>query len=488
MERDHLKRATLRGGVAKVVSQATNVLVRIGALMVFARLLEPSDFGLIGMVTAVTGVLGLLKDFGLSAATVQRASVSEAQMSALFWFNLLVGVILWVVCIVAAPVMAWFYHEHRLVWITVVLTGGFVFNAAGVQHSALLQRQMRFGALALIDLLALLVSTGVGLAMATFGFGYWALVGWSVALPLAYSLGVWFSSGWIPRRPQRDTSVRPMLRFGGLVTLNTLVAQIAYNLDKVLVGRVWGAAVLGIYGRAYQITNMATDNMMTAIGSVAFPALSRAQGDRAHLENLFLKGYKLVLTMAFPVAVLCVLFPEDIVAILLGPTWVEVAPVLRLSSPLIAIFAVINPPGWLVYSLGRVGRSLNISLVILPVVATGYIVGLPYGASGVAAGYTIAMALWVYPHLIWCTRETTLTPWRMLRVAKTPAAACVVAAAAAYGVHLAFDRVAPLPRLVVEGVVLSLTYVLVLLWVREERSFYVNLLRSLRTAGAPGAA
>jgi PST family polysaccharide transporter len=126
--------------------------------------------------------------------------------------------------------------------------------------------------------------------------------------------------------------------------------------------------------------------------------------------------------------------------------------------------------------------------VILPVVATGYIVGLPYGASGVAAGYTIAMALWVYPHLIWCTRETTLTPWRMLRVAKTPAAACVVAAAAAYGVHLAFDRVAPLPRLVVEGVVLSLTYVLVLLWVREERSFYVNLLRSLRTAGAPGAA
>ena len=494
MERQHLKRATLRGGLAKVASQGTNVLIRIGALVVFARLLDPIDFGLIGMVTAVTGVLGLLRDFGLSAATVQRASITDAQMSALFWFNILVGVVLWVASTLVAPVMAWFYHESRLVLITVVLTVGFVFNAASVQHNALLQRQMRFGTLALIDLLSLLISTGVGLAMAALGFGYWALVGWSVALPLANCIAVWVASRWVPGLPKREASVRPMLRFGGLVTLNTLVAQVAYNLDKVLVGRVWGATVLGIYGRAYQLTNMATDNMMTAIGSVAFPALARVQGDRAHLESLFLKGYKLVLTMAFPVAVMCILFPEDIVAVLLGPKWTEVAPVLRLSSPLIAIYAIINPPGWLLYSLGRVGRSLKIALVILPVVATGYIAGLPYGASGVAAGYTIAMALWVYPHLVWCTRETTLSAWKLLRISKTPAAASVVAAAAAYGAHLTVGGIAPLARLFVEGLVLSGAYVLVSLWAREERSFYANLLRSLRTAGAeieaprPGAA
>jgi O-antigen/teichoic acid export membrane protein len=494
MERPHLKRAVLRGGVAKMFSQATNVLVRLGTLMVFARLLSPTDFGLIGMVVAVTGVMSLLKDFGLSAATVQRTSVSNAQMSSLFWLNTGLGVLVWLLCSAAAPVMVRFYHEDRLFWITIVVASGLFFNAASVQHNALLQRQMRFGALSLIEVLALLSSTAIGLVMAKLGLGYWALVGWSVALPLVSCLGVWIASGWIPQRPQRGAGVRSMVRFGSLVTLNILVVQVAYNLDKVLLGRYWGAEVLGFYGRANQLTTMATDNLLGAIGSVAFPALSRAQGDSAHFENYFLKGYKLTLTMAFPLAATCMLFAKDIVAVLLGPDWAPVAAVLRFSSPLIVIYAMINPSGWLMYSLGKVGLSLKISLVIFPVVTLGYLVGLKFGAIGVAAGYTIAMALWVFPHLVWCTQGTTLTAWKMLRVAKTPAIASVLAAVIAYGVHAALAGIAPLPRLLVEGLVLSLAYVGIVLRAREERTFYANLFRSLRAAGGeidaprPGAA
>ena len=92
---------------------------------------------------------------------------------------------------------------------------------------------------------------------------------------------------------------RSLVGFGGLVTLNILVAQVSFNLDKVLLGRYWGAEVLGLYGRAYQLTSMSKDNLLTAIGSVAFPALSRAQNDSARLANYFLKGYKLVFTIAF---------------------------------------------------------------------------------------------------------------------------------------------------------------------------------------------
>jgi PST family polysaccharide transporter len=151
-------------------------------------------------------------------------------------------------------------------------------------------------------------------------------------------------------------------------------------------------------------------------------------------------------------------------------------------SPLIAIFALIDPPGWLLLSLGRVKRSLNIALVILPIVAIGYGTGLPYGAKGVAAGFTIAMALWVIPHLIWSTRETTLSAWKLLLVARTPAIASLIAVPLSLGAHAALDNAAPLPRLLVEGMVLAFTYLGAVLWAKEERTFYIGLVRSLRAS------
>jgi len=171
---EDLKERTIRGGFAKVCAQAVTFLLRVGSLMVLARLLEPQDFGLVGMVTALTGVLNLFRDFGLSAATVQRVSVTEEQISTLFWINVLVGVILGLLAVASAPVVVVFYHEPRLLGVTVVLATGFLFNAAGIQHSAILQRHMRFTAMAMIDIIALIVSVAVGIGMAIGGYGYWA--------------------------------------------------------------------------------------------------------------------------------------------------------------------------------------------------------------------------------------------------------------------------------------------------------------------------
>ena len=324
--------------------------------------------------------------------------------------------------------------------------------------------------------------------MATMGLGYLALVGWSVALPAANCVGVWVATGWIPGLPRRDADVRPLLRFGGLVTLNILVGQVAYNLDKVLLGRYWGAEVLGLYGRGYQLTSMATDNLLSTIGAVAFPALSRTQHDSAQLESYFLKGYKLVFTMALPITLACLLFAEDIVLVLLGPKWLEVAPVLRLLSPLITIYALIHPLGWFLYSLGMVGRSLAVALAILPIVTIGYAAGLQFGANGVAAGYTLSMTLWIVPHLVWCTKGTTLSPWSLVRSVWAPCVAGIAASLAAYGARLVLDEIAPLAGMFGGGAVLALVYGWVLLWVLKEKTFYMGLVRSLRgsdTINAP---
>jgi O-antigen/teichoic acid export membrane protein len=458
-----------------------NVLLRVGTLMVFARLLEPTDFGLIGMIAAVTGVLGVLKDFGLSAATVQRSSVTDQQMSTLFWLNLMLGALLWLLCSAIAPVLVVFYKEPRLLLATVVLAVGFLFTAAGVQHNALLQRQLRFTTLATIEILALLTSTAVGLGMAVAGFGYWALVGWSVALPAANCIGVWMAAGWLPGRPSRQAGVGSLVRFGGLVTLNVIVVQIAYNLDKVLLGRFWGADALGIYGRAYQLTNMATETLLATIGAVAFPALSRVREDPKLLESYFLKGYKLIVTMAMPIMIFCTLFAEDIILVLLGQKWLEAVPAFRWLSPLILVFALINPLGWLLYSLGFVGRSLKIALIIAPLVTVGYVVGLPYGAKGVAAGYTIMMTLWIVPHIVWSTRGTTLSLFKLLRVTRTPFLAGILAAGMGYAAQQGLAGVeSPLTRLVIGGGILTASYLWLVLWVMGEKAFYFDLVRSLR--------
>src|SRR4029077_20763290 len=123
-----LRGKTVRGALVSIFGQGANFFLRFGSMVVLARLLLPADFGLVGMVTACTGFLGLFRDAGLSMATIQRVSVSRAQISILCWINVLVGVILSVLCAAMAPILTHSYNEPRLLWVTIVIGGGFLFN------------------------------------------------------------------------------------------------------------------------------------------------------------------------------------------------------------------------------------------------------------------------------------------------------------------------------------------------------------------------
>ena len=304
-----LKGRTIRGSFSKVFAQAASISLRMGCLMVLARLLEPGDFGVVGMVTAITGVFSVFKDAGLSTASVQRATITGEQSSALFWLNILVGAILGFLYASMAPFLVFFYQEPRLFWVTIVLAAGFILNAAGVQHSALLQRQMRFTALAAIEVASLLVSIAVGIGMALGGFGYWSLVGMAIANTSAYTILAWLVASWIPRIERLQFGiVRSMIRFGGTVTLNSFVVYLAYNAEKALLGRFWGADALGIYGRAYQLVNIPSDSLNAAVGGVAFAAMSRLQHEPLRLKSYFLKGYSALLSVITPIIIACALF------------------------------------------------------------------------------------------------------------------------------------------------------------------------------------
>ena len=476
-----LKAKTIRGGLARLCAQGASFVLRVGSLMVLARLLGPKDFGLVGMVTAFTGVLTLFRDFGLSSAAVQRATVTEEQISTLFWINILLGVVLGLVALAMAPAIAAFYHEPRLFGVTAVLAVGFLFNAAGIQHSALLQRQMRFTALAVISVVSLTVGTAIAIGGAKAGYGYWALVSMSVTPPLIATIGFWLTTGWVPGMPRRRAGIRSMMHFGGTLTLNGLVVYVAYNAEKVMIGRFWGADAIGIYGRAYQLVNIPTENLNSAVGEVAFSALSRLQDDPARLKSYFLKGFSLVLGLTLPITIACALFADDVVFVLLGPKWKDAATIVRLLAPTIAIFAIINPLGWLIFSIGLVARGLKIALVFAPLMITGYVIGLPYGPKGVAFAYSAVLTLWVIPHILWCVHGTAISVRDILLAVSRPLASGILAGGLAFGVRLICGQfVSPLPRLVLESSVLFVAFFGVLLFVAGQKSLYLDLLRGLR--------
>ena len=429
------------------------------------------------MVTAFTGVLSLFRDFGLSAAAIQQSEITEEQSSTLFWINILVGAGLTAIAISLAPVVAMLYHEPRLLWITSVVAIGFLVNGAGVQHSTILQRQMHFTTLAFIEVGSLIISASIAIGAAVAGYGYWALVGMTVCVPLTATLGFWLASGWIPGAPRRGIGIRSMMRFGGTLTLNGLVLYVASNFEKVLLGRFWGAESLGIYGRAYQLIRIPTDNLNSAVGEVAFSALSRIQDDRSRLRSYFLKGYSLVLGFTVSITTACALFADDIVIVLLGPKWKEAAPIFRLLAPTMLIFAITNPLGWLLNSLGLVGRGLKIALVIAPLMVASYFVGLPYGPKGVAFAYSAVTMLWVVPVIAWAVHGTAISFRDVLRVTSPLLASIIPAAGLGFGIHLFVQTGPPLLRLFVETLVLFSTYFGVLLFVAGQKLLYLDLLR-----------
>ena len=475
-----LKEKTIRGGLARLMAQGADFCLRLVSLMVLARLLDPKDFGLVGMVTAFTGVLMLFRDFGLSAAAIQHTTVTEDQLSNLFWINVLAGILLALLLVAAAPAIAKFYHEPRLRAVSAVLALSFLFNAVGIQHGAMLQRQMRFTALAVINTISLVSSIALAIGAALAGYGYWALVVMAVAGPLIASAGFLIAAAWVPGPPRRRTGIRSMMRFGGTMTLNGLVVYVASNFEKVLLGRYLGADAIGLYGRAFQLVNIPTANLNGAAGEVAFAALSRIQDDGDRLRRYFLRGYSLVLAMTVPLTLLCALFSVDVIQVFLGPKWSAAAPIFRFLAPTILVFAIANPLSWLLTSLGLVKRLLKMGLVIAPIMIVSYIIGLPYGPEGVAFAYSTVMVLWLFPLIAWAVHGTAISIRDILMTAYKPLACGIVAAGLAFAVRTVYGHLlSPLPRLVLESSRSSGTFLVMLLFVAGQKLLYLDLVRSL---------
>lgn len=460
---------TLRGGIAKIISQFVNLATRIAFIAVLSRFIGPEEFGLFTMAMIFLGVFQIIATGGFAQAAIQHADPSEDQLSFLFIFGLVVAFAIAALICAGAPFVARFYDEPRIVAITIALTPSFILTAAGSIPTALLQRQMRFVEIAWIEALSGLVGTALGIVLALLGYSYWSLVAAAVAWPATATLSAWVLSGWRPRWPTVTRDVVPMLKYGTTLMVNGLVVFASYNSEKILLGRVWGASTLGIYSRASQISAMPTALIGQATISIAFSALSRLQDNPEHQRRYFSSFYLLVNAITVPVSIFCFAFAPDVIDTLLGRGWEQAHSVLRMLAPSILVLGMINPPGALLMATGRQNRSLAIGVVLVPLCLVAYIAGLPYGPNGVAFAYSLAMTLWLLPHLFWAFHGTAVTVGDSLRnVAPSLVAGLSSAGAAVAATRLSIYPQMPIFRLLIDGSVMGSVYLVILFLILKQ--------------------
>jgi PST family polysaccharide transporter len=425
----NLKQVALRGGVINLIAQAVNASLRIVVIIVFAHLLDPEDFGIMAMVTATFGILTLFKDMGLSAATIQRGNVTQEQLSAMFWINTGVGTLLALITLLSSWAVAAFYRESRLVELTAAFSLTFLVSAIGIQHGALMQRQMRFPALAFVDTSSLLGGILIGLASAYAGAGYWSLLTMELGRVSLNSIMLWALSGWRPGMPRRASGMRSLLMTGGIVTTNGIVMHLAHNLDKLLIGRFFGAEVVGLYSRAQTLANFPTDVINSAVGRVLLSTFSRVKTDRELIRSYFMMAYRLLVSVTVPVATAMAFLAEDIVGLLLGEKWMSAAPIFRWLMPSVLAFALLSPFYQLLLALDLTARSLRMALVIGPIMMVSYVIGMQWGALGAAAGLSAGLVAWFVPHLAWSVHGTPVTLTEALKAIGLPLLASAAAGA-----------------------------------------------------------
>jgi len=384
----NLKGRTVSSGFVTLFAQGAQIILNLVSIMVLARLLTPEDFGLVAMVTTITGFLRIFNDAGLSTATVQREGITHAQVSNLFWTNVALGGMASLILAVSAPAVAWFYREPRLVGVSLALCVTFLLTSSAVQPWAILKRQMRFKLIAFVQVTSVAAGITVGISMARLNCGYWSLVGMQLSISVVWFLGIWWASSWRPQLPTRCGGTRSLISFGANLTATSFLFSLARGSDSLLIGRFYGPVPLGLYSRGAALVQRPVDQLMGPIDGVIVPALSRLQRQPERYRRVTLQLYETIALIFFPFSALLLATAHPLTLAVLGPRWESAAAILA-GFALVALYTPLaSVASWLIVSQGRGKDFLVVSSVCSFFVIVSFLVGLPFGPVGVAVSFS----------------------------------------------------------------------------------------------------
>ena len=432
---DHLLanigRRSVRGGAIMFSAQAFKALAQFGSVVVLVRLLPPAAFGLIAMTAAIYALLDPIRDFGLTAATIQKPDLAHEEISTLFWVNASAGLALAAGLFLAAPLIAGFYHQPDLTAVTRWLALGLALNGLCSQHWALLRRQMRFGTVAALETSAELLSFGGAIALALAGAGYWALVVQRLIGPSLIAPGCWIFCRWRPSRPAFAPGAKGLLSFGGSMCATALMSLFARNVDQVAVGWFWGPISLGFYDRATKLLLSPLNNIMLPLYSIGFPALSRLSAD----DERYLRGFREILEklsmVTMPGAATIALTADWTTAVVFGPKWSAAAPLVAWFALIAAFQPSLDTSGLLFLTHVRGREFLRFGFIDAGLRVVAIACSLSFGATAVAATLALSGLFVRAPIGFWLAARRS--PVRLAQIYGTllPSAGAALAVAAA---------------------------------------------------------
>ena len=467
-------------------AQMVRVLGQMATLVVLARLLPPQAFGLLAMVAAIGLVLDLVKEFGLSSATIQKSGITHAQVSALFWVNAGVGAALAALLYLTAPFIAGFYGQPELEAIARWLALGFVASGLTVQHWALLRRQMRFKAIAGMETTADLLSFATAIALAWHGAGYWALVVQRLIPPILLLLASWAICRWRPSRPARASGVRALLGFGAGVTGSQISVAFARSVDQILIGWLWGPAVLGLYERTTRLLLVPINTINAPVYAAAMPALSRLLDEPARYRSMFCQVMQKLGLLTMPVFALAAVTADWVVDILFGPSWHQAIPLVALFSVSATFLPVLMAAGLLFLTQARTAEMLRATGLDAVVTVAAIVAGLPWGVIGVAASIALVGVLIRLPLAFWLTtRRGPVGVGAVWRAIAPPASIALAIAAIVGSLRVVTPDPTPAAMALVAATALVIALIGLLAWPETRREVRQVLARGRLTFSLP---
>jgi PST family polysaccharide transporter len=492
--RAELARRSASSGIYAIGGRVLQIFLRVGSVAVLARLLTPEDFGVRGLVLPVTILLHGVINLGLHIAALQRDDLDHEELSRLFWFSSWINLLLVGGMALLGPFLAAFYDDPRVTGVTIAWAAALYLMNVGAFHETLLKRQMRFGTLVSIHTVAMVIGVLVAIVAAALGAGYWALVYDIVAMSLVRAIGVWALCGWRPSRPRRLGSAErmgtaSMLTYGKGLSGFRLVAWLGAQLDRVLVGLLGGAPVLGLYDNARRWAWLPYLELHQSLSDVAVASFSRVQREPAEYRRIVRGGLASILALVMPATAFLFVEAREVVLVLFGDQWLGAVPYMQLMAVAAFTGGLNRLNQWIYNSLGETGRQFRWSVFQTLVTVVALAIGALWGPIGVAIGFTAAVVLLTYPSVVYCLRTAPLKPADFFGAATRPATASFLAGAVTFiAARFALGGLGLAAAFAIEIALFGGVYVFSWILLPGGRAAAVEVKRALREAIGRGAA
>ena len=386
--------------ILQFISKYANIAIQLIVTAVLARLISPSDFGLLSIVTVFTAFFQLFSDMGIGTAIVQYRDLTEEDYGKLFVFSIFLAIILGVLfCVMAIPI-SWFYDDPRLIPLCYATAPALILNTLNMVPNGLMLKDNRFGAIALRLVTSTLVSGIVAIILATMGTGCYALaiqtvlsafiiLIWNFVTRPIYHFSIHFAG------PLKHVFSYSAYQFGF-----SFINYFSRNLDNLVIGRVMGTASLGYYDKAYKLTTYPMNTISSVVSSVIQPYMAENQSNPERILRCWYKVTKsLSLVGAFIAAVFVTAAPE-IITFFYGPQWEPSIPLFQALSISIYFQMIGNPSGAFFQSLGRTDLMFKVGLINTALTVIGLTVGSFMGSlSAIAICISIVFCAQIIPNI-----------------------------------------------------------------------------------------